>query len=786
MTQVSSRVVAVTDLHRARVRSAALPDAAPPSARLALMAALAAALAGGLWMTTPPEPVGAEVAASSFSSARAMTHVRSLAATSRPVGSPAHDEAVGYLADVISRLGVPVEAQRTFTADRAGVGGLRGMHVANVVARLEGMRPGHSVLLVAHYDSVPTSRGAADNAAAVGVLLETLRALVAGPRLRNDVVVLFTDGEEVGLMGAQAFVDQHPLAKSVGMVLNFDARGNTGPVLTFETGRPNATAIAGLAAADTHARASAVFADLYRLLPNDTDFSPFRRAGLPGLNFAATDGSARYHSLLDTADALDERTVQHQGRHALALARHFGEQDLTAPASAELAYFNVGSYLVHYPQAWNPIVMAAATAASLLVCAWGVRTRRLRLRALAQGLAVVPLTAALVLIGLTAAVAALQVVDPAMPYHPAPYMIAFALLTLAILLAIDRLTCPRVRAADVTIASLVWILIAGWASVAGAPGGVYLWAAAAIVGTLGSLAHMLPVLGGSRARQWCVLATAGAAFVLVVGPDIVIVFKGLTVAASSVVMTAAVVLGAAVFPHVRLIAGTRVWAVIGIAMLAGLALVGAGVAQRGPSVQQPNANHLFYVLEPNRARAVWTSIDRRVDAWTAPYLEHQAPPSRVTTLLQAQSPRATLVQGIAPIVPLDGATATVVDDLMIEGRRRLRLRITSPRGAASVSLVFDAEIERAEVDGRELPAPEDWRRSGSPTPYWFFQYWAPPRDGFDLTVITSTLRPSLTMMDHTDGFRGLPVELVPARPEAMVPRRALFSDAVIVASSFTF
>lgn len=46
---------------------------------------------------------------------------------------------------------------------------------------------------------------------------------------KNDIVILISDAEELGLLGAGAFVEHHPWAKDIGLVLNFEARGSGGP-----------------------------------------------------------------------------------------------------------------------------------------------------------------------------------------------------------------------------------------------------------------------------------------------------------------------------------------------------------------------------------------------------------------------------------------------------------------------------------------------------------------------------------------------------------------------------
>ena len=148
------------------------------------------------------------------------------------MGSPANAAVRDYLVGELRGLGLTPQVQRATAAYYPIPGLLQAGTAENVLARLPGTNPaGKAFLLAAHYDSVPTGPGATDNGSGVASALETLRALRAGPPLRNDVIVLFTDGEERGLIGARAFVDQHPWASDVGVVLNLDTRGNTGPAL---------------------------------------------------------------------------------------------------------------------------------------------------------------------------------------------------------------------------------------------------------------------------------------------------------------------------------------------------------------------------------------------------------------------------------------------------------------------------------------------------------------------------------------------------------------------------
>src|SRR5215213_2939457 len=206
-----------------------------------------------LYQQRPPATVSAGAPAEMFSSDRAMKHLEAICATPHPMGTQESAEVREYITTALQMAGVNVEIQQTTALNTTRNGSARLGTVHNVVAKLKGTENGKAVLLVSHYDSVPSSFGASDDGAGVAAMLETLRALTATvtPR-RNDVIFLFTDGEENGLLGAQAFVNEHRWAKEIGLVLNFEARGNSGPSIMFETSDENAWLIREFAKAAPH------------------------------------------------------------------------------------------------------------------------------------------------------------------------------------------------------------------------------------------------------------------------------------------------------------------------------------------------------------------------------------------------------------------------------------------------------------------------------------------------------------------------------------------------------
>ncbi|TMG78848.1 MAG: M28 family peptidase, partial [Betaproteobacteria bacterium] len=299
------------------------------SGRIASAAGLLLMCAGAIvYARRVPATIPASAPQTTFSADAAMRHVSALSRAPRPLGSPDNAIARQYILDELTFLGLHPQVQTTIgIGTRYAEAGL----VNNVVARLPGTRPGgKAVLLMAHYDGVPAGPAAADDASGCAVLLETLRALRAGPPLVHDVIVLFTDGEEAALLGAAAFARDHPWRADVAVVLNFEARGTHGPSLMFETGPGNLDVVRHLRRV-RGVRATSLSVVVYRTLPNDTDLSELAVLGQPAMNFAFIGGVNRYHTTQDDYAHLDPRTVQHHGNQALALTHAFGNGELPQP-----------------------------------------------------------------------------------------------------------------------------------------------------------------------------------------------------------------------------------------------------------------------------------------------------------------------------------------------------------------------------------------------------------------------------------------------------------------------
>jgi len=278
----------------------------------------------------PPSPKPETAPANEFSVVAAPVQAEYLLddGAPHPIGTEANAKVRNRIISELDSLGYPVETQATFVCST--IWSVCGQ-VHNVLTSLPGSSERPAVLLTAHYDSVPAAPGAADDIASVAVILEIARILSAEAPLGNPIIFLLSDGEEPGLLGAEAFLAEHPWAAEVGIVINLEARGTSGQSILFETTENNSWLIDAFVTHAPRPIVSSVYDEIYKYQPNNTDLTIYETAGIPGVNFAFFEDFAHYHTPLDNLANLNPASVQHQGDNALATVRAFGDLDLLHP-----------------------------------------------------------------------------------------------------------------------------------------------------------------------------------------------------------------------------------------------------------------------------------------------------------------------------------------------------------------------------------------------------------------------------------------------------------------------
>ena len=395
------------------------------SRAFAVVLALSLAILGlCLVRYAPPAPRGADAPADRFSAARAQEVQKIIAGGgSRVMGSDANAAARTFLIGELEKAGWKTELQSAMSCSRRGACGA----VKNIVARRPGTDPAATaVLLMAHYDSVTCSPGATDDGFGTAAVVESARALASGPPLRRNVIIVLTDGEEDGLLGAEAFARQHPLARTVAGVVNVDSRGSRGPSAMFETSAGNGWIVGVLARNVDHPVTSSLFYEIYRRMPNDTDFTAIKGQA-HGVNFANIAGVERYHTSFDSFANADPGTLQHHGDQALAMTRALAaagpELDAPRHIANDAVWFDVlATFVVRWPAAAS---LGLALTALGLVLGWTIRLRAWRegLRGFAAPLAA--LSAALLgAISMGGGLQALGALPVPWIAHPLPALLA--------------------------------------------------------------------------------------------------------------------------------------------------------------------------------------------------------------------------------------------------------------------------------------------------------------------------------------------------------------------------
>ena len=697
-------------------------------------------------VSRPPGIVPASAPDTAFSAARALVHVEQIAQRPHPMGSADHDRVRDYIVGQLAALGIRSQIQRTTAV---GTRYQEAGRVQNIVARLPGSDAnGKALLLMVHYDGVGAGPAASDDGAGVAAVLETLRALRAGNHpLAHDVMALFTDGEEAGLLGAAAFVREHPWAKDVAMVLNFEARGTSGRSLMFETGPGNLDAARTLRGVG-NATAGSVYTTLYRTLPNDTDLSELAVLGLPALNFAFADGVERYHTSRDDVAHLNPGSMQHHGTQMLALVRLIANEPLPRATTGDAVFFDLPLLgLIVYP------VGLELPLALLSVVLVGVLVARDRNGVIVGSLTSIIAVALSALVGLAFSA---RLEGPA---------VWSGLYATAVALASSSLTCACYSIAKrwspargLRVGALViWMLLA-LASAVKAPGTAYLFYWPLLFAATATL-----LTRGREVAEW---VAAAAALLILAGfiYGVSVVMLGVTKPGAIALAVVSSLVTLILIPQIETVArDSRLSGAPWVAAMAALVTAFAALTVR-PSASHPLRTALVYAENADSSDAWLGTLGGVPNAWTRRAVGPQTPAPPWTRWI---SDGARFTGRSVQRVPLAAPNAALVRDTLINGARWVVLRVTAAAGTpALIMRAIGPKVLTSSIDGRIV----DTTRYRYHPSAWRMEYWAVPDSG--AIVALSIAAGSHIAFDLTARRPGLPSGAgftVPARPPSVVP-----------------
>ncbi len=314
-------------------------------------------------------------------------HIDQLTQGPRAVGEYFHDDAEHYLKRELNKMGLSVSLQKSISFNSKNH---TAAPIRNIIATYPGSQPDNkSLLLMAHYDTAKFSAtGAGDDASGIAIILESINAMLKSKEApRNDIIILFTDAEEPGLLGAHAFINEQLVYHDIGLIINLEARGTSGPSMMWpETVGGNKALIEHFKAAKVPMPVTtSLHYEIYRMLPNDTDLTPFNRnAKINGFNFAFIDNHFNYHTQRDNLENLSLNTLAHETIQFYSLLNHLAQTDLSQMVTeTSLVYFNVPMMgLVSYDTAITWVLLIVSMLAFIGLLTVAVSRKHLAMKSL--------------------------------------------------------------------------------------------------------------------------------------------------------------------------------------------------------------------------------------------------------------------------------------------------------------------------------------------------------------------------------------------------------------------
>lgn len=634
-----------------------------------------------------------------FSADKALLQLKEITKKPHFTGSPEHEVVRNYLVSELAKLGLQVEIQEQMAVNKKWRAATK---TKNILARIKGSGNGKALLLLSHYDSNPhSSLGASDAGSGVVVILEGVRAFLAKKEIpKNDIIICISDAEELGLLGANAFVNHHPWAKEVGLVLNFEARGSGGPsYMLLETNGGNKKLIEAFQQANTdYPVANSLMYSIYKMLPNDTDLTVFREGkNIDGYNFAFIDDHFDYHTVQDSYERMDINSLNHQASYFMATLNYFANADLqNLKSDSDYVYYNFPYLgLVFYPFSWVIPMFIVCAILFLLMLHFGVLKKKLTRKGIIKGF--YPFTASL----LTSAAVAffgwklLLKIHPqyndilhGFTYNGYYYIAAFVSLTLALCFWFYKGYFVKRAKQDLLVAPLFfWLVINGFVA-------FYLPGAAFFILPVVILLGILFIAQFSTSKvNMLLLFTLFSIPVLIIFAPLVKMLPvglGLKMLVVSAVFT--VLLFGFLVPvfeqykdHKKL---SFVFILIGF-----MALISASVFS-SYSVDRKKPNSVLYVFDSNKNEAYWASYNAEMDDFTKQFLGENPTKGSYDENTTASKYRTNIqLHAKAAIINLEKPVISIVEDTIIGDNRKLAIRIESPRNANKVELLTKTSIQ---------------------------------------------------------------------------------------------
>lgn len=719
-----------------------------------------------------------------FSTQRALIPLKEISKSPHYVGSEDNTRVRNFIVQSLRELDLDPEVQEGYIFnEKRG----RLTKPANILATIKGSEDGKALLVFSHYDSALTpSFGASDAGSGVVTILESLRAFKAsGKQPKNDIVILFTDAEEVGLEGAKLFVRSHPLAKNIGLAINFEARGSGGPSsMILETNGGNKNLIQGFIKANPEFPvASSLLYSIYKMLPNDTDSTILREEGaIDGLFFAFIDDHFDYHTAGDNFERLDRNSLEHQGSYLMPLLHFFADADLSnIKSDQDYVYTNFPLVkMIAYPFDWVMPSLLIAALMFFILLLYGFKKGKLGLRSLLKGF--IPFTVALVaafLIGFFGWSILLKIyphyqeILQGFPYNGHTYIAFFVSLTLGVIWYTYHKFQKNISPQDLLVAPLLlWLLI-------NIILGIYLKGAAYfIIPFYFALLSFGLLINQEKESPFVHLILAVPALILF-SPLIQTFPIGLGLA-SIVISTVLTVLLFGLLLPLFSIYNNKIRFAQGFLALAVCCFFYAHFTSNF-NQERKKPNSLLFFKDLSTDQAFWLTYDKILDDWNKMYLGEN--PETASELLPTASyskyNSGYTFAAKAPNKEVSHYQFTLLKDTLVNKERSVTFLLSPTKKANILQLFVNDEVNFKTLSFNGIEVEE--KTSLAEKNKRILTFFVSGLDSLKVSFKTpKEQNPTFTLLEYSFDLLKNPLIQVQERKENMMPKPFIINDAIVV------
>ncbi|MGJ8591277.1 MAG: M28 family peptidase [Aquaticitalea sp.] len=731
---------------------------------------------------------GLDTPKNQFSSERALVHLKEISKQPHFVGAKNHETVRNYIVKQLEVLGLETQLQEGNTLTDWGTF----VKPINILARIKGSDNTKALLLMSHYDSNPhSSPGASDAGSGVVTIIESLRAYLSENKTpKNDIIILITDAEELGLNGASLFVNSHPWAKEVGLVLNFEARGSGGPsYMLVETNGGNKHLIDGFKEANpSYPVANSLAYSIYKMLPNDTDLTRFREdANIDGFNFAFIDDHYDYHTALDNYDRLDRNSLEHQGSYMMPLLSYFSDANLNILKSdVDDVYFNVPILkTVSYPFSWILPMWMLAVLIFIALVFYGIKKRTLESSEMAK--AFLPGIAAVVINGVVGYFGwkLICFLNPqygemlhGFTYNGHAYIWAFSLFSIAVCMWLYSKVYKPENTASLAVPPLfLWLVICG--IVAFQLKGASFFIIPVYFGLIS-----LFVLVRQKHPNILLMTLLLFPVLLIMSPFVKMFPVGLglkMLIASTLLVSLIFSLCISVFGFSRY---KNRWSYILFAGAIGFLIYAQLTSDFNE--ERPKPNSLVYIYDADKDASVWATYDHVLDDWTKKYLTDEPEDAEdfLNEKFSSKYKTPFTFSKKAYIKPLSLPYIDKQRDTVIGGLRHVKLFITPQRAVNRMEFFADTDATflSFNLNGMKVEKPKnDISVFANRKNNRLFSYYVSENNYLEMEfIVPANQKTEFTLYSSSNDMLENPLFDVPKRPATMIPKPFILNDAVIV------